>query len=233
MEVVGKVLAVFVVFLVYSTISASRCSFRHSAFRWPRKSCVFVVDNKTETKYIGLQLRLNDDKKTKRAFSLAKANFYKFYHGPVTVWSHRCNCTEVPCLTEEQVNIMFAFSIEKAHQEAKSSFPSLPSLCCSLQIALVKIVYSLETQRLSELVKRTLGPRDINMQKWETFLNGLRQTNWCKSFRSNCKLAENYIYKGCQGYRKRRGLDFEKAASCQTSTCGHGKKDADRNICSL
>lgn len=232
MELIGKVLAFCVLFQAYISISCRRCDFsiESSASSWVRKPCAFYFNNKPETKYIGFEFRLRDDAATKRVFDTVEANFNEFFHSPLTLWSHSCDCTEVPCLNEEQLNELFAFSVEQAHEEARRRFPFISTLCCSLQKALVEIIYRLDGEQLAKLTKITL--KEINMQKWTAYLiDGLRQTEWCESFKAKCDAVLQRISKGCEEKKRdRRDIGVKNTTMCAASSCNHGKSQLSKSL---
>lgn len=225
MELIGKALTFFVLFQAYTSITCRLCDFsiESSASSWVRKPCAFYFNNKPETKYIGFEFRLRDDTAAKRAFEVVEADFNEFSHSTLTPWNHSCDCTEVRCLNEEQLNKLFAFSVEQAHQEARWRFPFISTLCCSFQQALEEIVYQLDGEQVTKLTKITL--KEINMQKWTTHLiDGLRQTEWCESFKPKCDAVVQRISKGCEEKRReKRDIGVKTSTMCGPSSCHHGK----------
>lgn len=223
MESIGKVLVLFVLFQVFKTSTCRLCHFEIESSSWVRKPCVFVFGNETKTKYIGSEFRLRDDAATKEAFEVVEANFNEFLNSPLTLWNHSCDCSEVQCLNEEQLNNLFAFSMEQARKEASTRFPFYPRLCCSLQQVLEEIVYSLQAEEIAKLTKITLS--EINIHNWKAyFSNGLRQTEWCKIFKVKCASIIRRLTKSCEDERRRRrDIDLKTTAACGSS-CFQGTK---------
>jgi len=166
---------------------------------------------------------LRDDTATKLAFEVVEANFYKFFHSPLTPWNDSCDCTEVPCLNDEQLIKLFVFSVEQTREEARWTFPFISTLCCSLQQALEEIVHRLTEEQVAELTKIPL--KEINMQKWTTHLiDGLRQTEWCESFKAKCDNVVHRIWEGCEEKRReKRDIGVKSTTMCGPSSCNHGK----------
>lgn len=226
MESTGKVFVFSVLFQAYASITCRQCDFsiQTSPSNWVRKPCAFFFNNKPKTKYIGFEFRLRDDTATKQAFKAVEANFYKFFHSPLMLWNESCDCTEVPCLNDEQLNKLFVFSVEQTRKEASWTFPFISTLCCPLQQALEEIVYRLSEDQVAELAKIPL--KGINMQKWTTdLIDGLRQTEWCESFKAKCDNVVHYISKGCEEERrKKRDIGVISTTMCGPSSCNHGKR---------
>ena len=233
MESTGKILAFSVLFQAYTSITCRLCDFSiqtNSPSNWVRKPCAFFFNNKPETKYIGFEFRLRDDTTTKLAFEVAEANFYQFFHSPLTLWNASCDCTEVPCLNDEQLNKLFVFSVRQSREETKWTFPFNFTLCCSLQQALEEIVYRLAEEQVAALTKIPL--KEINMQKWRTdLIDGLRQTEWCESFKAKCDNVVHRISKGCEEERrKKRDIGVKSKTMCGPSSCNHGKRQLFRSF---
>ena len=232
MELTGKVLSFCVLFQTYISISCRLCEFsiENLASSWVRKPCAFYFSGKPETKYIGFEFRLRNDTTTKRAFEVVKANFNEFFDSRLTLWNHSCDCTEVPCLNEEQLNKLFAFRVEQAQQEAKWKFPFISTLCCSLKQALEEIIYRLDEEQVSKLTKITLN--EINMQKWTAYLvDGLRQTEWCETFKAKCDAIARRISKGCEGKkREKRDIGAKSTTMCGPSSFNHGRRQLFRSL---
>ena len=226
MESIGKGLVFFVLFQAYTFTACRQCDFsiQTSPSSWARKPCAFVFDNKPETKYIGFEFRLRDDKATKLAFEVVEANFYKFFQSPLTLWNDSCDCTKVPCLNDEQLDRLFAFSVKQTREEAMWAFPFISALCCSLQQALEEIFYGLAEEQVAELTKISL--KEINMQKWTAYLiDELRKTEWCETFKAKCGDVVGRISKGCKEKRReKRDIGVKSATMCVPSSCNHGKR---------
>lgn len=225
MEPTWKILALFVLFQVHTSISCRQCDFsiESLASRWVRKPCAFSFSDKSETKYVGFEFRLRDSEETRRAFVTVKANFNEFFYSPLTLLNDSCDCNEVPCLNEEQLNNLFVLSVEQACEEAKWRFPFIPASCCSVQQALVEIIYRLDEKQLASLKKFTL--KEINTHKCIAHLiNGLQQTEWCDSFKAKCENVIECISKGCEGkVRKKRDIGVKTTSMCGPSACHQGK----------
>lgn len=225
MESIGKILVFSVLFQAYTFTACRQCDFsiQTSPSNWVRKPCAFVVD-KAEKKYIGFEFRLRADKATKFAFAVVEANFYKFFHSPLTLWNDSCDCTKVPCLNDEQLDKLFAFSVKQTRKETTRAFPFISALCCSLQQALEEIVYGLAEEQVAELTKIPL--KEINMQKWTaSLIDGLRQTEWCETFKAKCGNVVRRFSKGCKEERReKRDIGVKSATMCGPSSCTHGKR---------
>lgn len=221
MALIKKVLAFSVLLQAYTSITCRQCEFsiENSANSSVRKPCAFFFNNKPEAKYIGFEFRLTDNAATKRAFEVVGANFIEFIHSPSTLWRDSCDCIEVPCLNDEQLNNLFVFSVKQAREEAKRRFPFISGLCCSLQQALEEIIYRLDGDDVAKLTQITL--KEINMHK---LINGLRQTEWCESFKANCDSVIRRISKGCEEKRReKRDIGVKTTAVCGPSSCKNGK----------
>ena len=227
MESIGKAMVLFVLFQAFTASTCRSCYFESeiSASSWVRKPCVFFFGNETKTmKYIGSEFRFRDDAATKEAFKVLKANFNEFFDSPLTRWNSSCDCTEVPCLNEEQLNNLFAYSVEQAHKEATTRFPFLSRLCCTLQQVLGEIVFRFMPDDVEKLTK--IAFKEINIHNWiENFTNGLRQMVWCKTFKERCESIIRHIAKGCDKKRReRRNIGLNTATVHGSSSCFQGRK---------
>ena len=226
MEPISKVMVLSVLFQAFTTSVCRMCHFKieSSASRWVRKPCVFFFGSETKAKYIGSEFRFRDDASTKVAFEFVGVNFNEFVNSPLTLWNQSCDCTKVPCLNEEQLNNLFAFSIEQARKEATTRSLYFPNLCCSLQQVLEEIFFSLEAEEIANLTKIALT--EIGIDNWTTYLSHeLQQTQWCKSFKAKCEGIIHRIRKGCEDKkRERRDIGLKTTVICRSSSCIQGKK---------
>ncbi|CAH3034112.1 unnamed protein product [Porites lobata] len=222
MQMIGKVVVLFILFQALVITSGRLCHFETeiSASFWIRKPCVFFFGNETKiTKYIGNELRFGEDAGSKGAFRGLKVNLNEFFESPLTLWNKSCDCTEVPCLNEQQLNNLFANSLELVRKEVPTRFRYLPRLCCALQQVLGELVFRLQPEDIAKLTKIAL--KGINIHNWTTCVtNELRQTEWCKTFKDRCDNLIDRIKRGCDGKpRERRDIDLNMTTVCSSSSC--------------
>ena len=224
MESISKTLVLFLMLEAFTMSTCRLCRLEISASSWVQKPCVFFFGNETKTKFIGAEFRLKDDVATKETFQVIEANFNKFLKSPLTLWNHSCDCAEVPCLNEEQLNNLFAYSVEQAREEAIVRFPFLPRLCCSLQQVLEEIFYSLQTKDIDKLMKIT--SEEISIHNWVAYLSyELQQIEWCKTFKAKCQNVIHRMAEGCKDKRReRRDIGFKTTTTCPWSSCFQGKE---------
>ncbi|XP_068733459.1 uncharacterized protein [Montipora capricornis] len=224
MEIVIKVLVLFLLVQAYEVSTSSLCNFdsESSATRWVQKQCVFVFANQTDSKFIGRELQLMDNNSTKEAFQFIEADFNKFFNSPLTLWNHSCNCTKVPCLNEKQWNDLFAYSVERARKEAIQRWPFFPRLCCSIQHVVIEILYRIYEEDIQKFTKIISENMNISILDLMDYLGyELPRTKWCYSFKDKCDGFIFRMAKGCEitERRMRRGIGFKSsAAACQSSS---------------
>lgn len=227
MQMIGKVVVLFILFQVPVITSGRLCHFETeiSASFWIRKPCVFFFGNETKIiKYIGNELRFGEDAGSKGAFRGLKVNLNKFFESPLTLWNKSCDCTEVPCLNEQQLNNLFANSLELVRKEVPTRFRYLPRLCCALQQVLGELVFRLQPEDIAKLTRIAL--KGINIHNWTTCVsNEFRQAEWCKTFKDRCDNLIDRIKRGCDGKpREKRDIDLNMTTVCSSSSCFQGKK---------
>ena len=225
MKPTERILAVFVLFGVYTSISCRVCDLSIDSFasEFVLKRCAFSFHEKSETKYIGFEFRLTESKETRHALETVKANFRELSYSPLTRWNGSCDCNEVPCLNEEQLNDLFISGVKQTFEEAKWRIPFMSGLCCSVQRALVEIFYRLDEKQLARLKKCTLN--EIVTRKCTAYLtNELRQTEWCDSFKTKCENVIGRIFRGCEvTERRKRDIGVKHTSMCGPSACYQGK----------
>ena len=224
MESINKVMVLFLMLEAITTSTCRLCRVEISASSWVQKPCVFFFGDETKTKFIGAEFRLKDDVATKETFQAIEANFNKFLKSPLTLWNQSCDCAEVPCLNEEQLNDLFAYSAEEARKEAIVRFPFFSRLCCSLQQVLDEIIYSLQGKDIEKLMKITSEEISIHYRA-EHLSYGLQQTEWCKTFKVNCQSFIHRIAEGCKDKRReKRDIGFKTTTTCGWSSCFRGRE---------
>lgn len=227
MQMIGKFVVLFILFQALVITSGQLCHFETeiSASTWIRKPCVFFFGNETNIiKYIGNELRFGEYPGSKVAFRGLNVHFNEFFESPLTLWNKSCDCTEVPCLTEQQLKNLFANSLELVRKEVTTRFQFLPRICCALQQVLGELVLRLQQEDIEKLTRIAL--KGIDIHNWTICVsNELRQTEWCKTFKDRCDSLIHRITRGCgEKARKKRDIDLNLTTVCSSPSCFQGKK---------
>ena len=157
-----------------------------------RKPCVYLDTKGIKTIGVGYNMQ---NKGAADVFKSIGADYQKFASGPTTPSNVKCNCTKVPCLSDEQIDKLFSLSLRMAVSDAEAVIPSFPSLCCSVQNVLVDMAFTLGRARLAAFDVFT---KIVQMQNWKAAGDDLTLSKWCvQDAKSRCLEDAGIIANGC------------------------------------
>ena len=157
-----------------------------------RKPCVYLDTKGIKTIGVGYNIQ---NKGAADVFKSIGADYQKFASGLTTPWNVKCNCTKVPCLSDEQIDELFSLSLRTAVSDAEAVIPSFPSLCCSVQNVLVDMAFTLGRERLARL---TRFAELISRQAWMAAADELAPSEWCATDDTGrCADAAAAVAVGC------------------------------------
>ena len=157
-----------------------------------RKPCVYLDTKGIKTIGVGYNMQ---NKGAADVFKSIGADYQKFASGLTTPWNVKCDCTKVPCLSDEQIDELFSLSLRTAVSDAEVVIPSFPSLCCSMQDVLVDMAFTLGRERLARL---TRFAQLISRQAWRAAADELAPSEWCATDDTGrCADAAAAVAVGC------------------------------------
>ena len=157
-----------------------------------KKPCVYLDTKKIKTIGVGYNME-NED--APAVFRSIGADYDKFEHGPVTKWNVHCNCSNVPCLNEVQVNQLLDISLQTAIADAKNVIPTFDSLCCPVQNVMVDMSFTLGGPGFAQF---TTFAKFVTTQFWKAAGDDLTVSKWCvQQATSRCTEDANVVRQGC------------------------------------
>ena len=90
------------------------------------RACVYFDKRNIKRVAVGYNLQ---SPAAKTDFQAIGADFEKFYNGPVTPVSEKCNCSDVPCLDERQIDELLEKSLKVSNVRRLSCQACLTKHC--------------------------------------------------------------------------------------------------------
>jgi len=186
-----------------------------------KKACVYLDTKGIKTIGVGYNMQ---NKEAPEVFDSIGADYNKFENGPVTRWNVPCNCSSVPCLTEEQIEELLDISLKTAIADAQKVIATFDGLCCSVQNVMVDMSFTLGGPGFSQF---TTFANLVARQYWKAAGDNLTVSLWCKQATARCMEDANYVRAGCgcsQPYPQ--ACDPQASACCgskEQQTCCKGR----------
>lgn len=157
------------------------------------RTCVFP-DSRGDLR-VGFGFSLNS-KKAKDVFKAIGVDYKRFFNSGVTSKTDSCLCWQVPCLSKEQIALLFDMKIDEVLTRAAALVPSFKSLCLAVQCVIVDIGYSSTKTGFENIVN--LIDEDLKQSNWLAVANILRTTQWCRHHDRRCTRNAKLVTKGCK-----------------------------------
>jgi len=186
-----------------------------------KKPCVYLDTKNIKTIGVGYNMQNKD---APEVFDSIGADYNKFENGPVTRWNVPCNCSSVPCLTEEQIEELLDISLKTAIADARTVIATFDGLCCSVQNVMVDMSFTLGGPGFAQF---TTFATLLTRQHWKAAGDDLTVSLWCKQATARCMEDANYVRAGCgcsQPYPQ--ACDAEASGCCgskEQQTCCKGR----------
>jgi GH24 family phage-related lysozyme (muramidase) len=166
------------------------------------------------------------NKDAPQVFKRIGADFNKFFNGPLTKSTVKCNCSAVPCLKENQIDALLEISVKTAIADAKAVIKTFSSLCCPVQNVMVDMAYTLGGTSLAAF---TTFVSLVNRQYWKMAGDDLTCSKWCNAKGQDIKRCHRdaaIVTKGCGCSGNYPQVCTPTASSCCASqeTCCKGQE---------
>lgn len=158
-------------------------------------------------------------------FKQIGADFKRFFNGPLTPSTAKCNCSAVPCLKENQIDTLLEISVKTAIADAKSLIKSFSTLCCPVQNVMVDMAYTLGGPGFRAF---TPFSKLVDRQYWKMAGDDLTCSKWCNAKHQDtkrCLRDAAIVSKGCGCSGSYPQVCTPTASSCCGSqeTCCKGQ----------
>ena len=175
-----------------------------------QKPCVYLDTRRLKTIGVGYNMENSD---ARAVFKSIKADYEKFMNGPVTKATVRCDCSSVPCLTEEQILKLLDISLKTAIEDAQKVISTFNSLCCLVQNAMVDMSFNLGGPGFSQF---TTFAKLVTLQLWKAAGDDLTVSKYCndKDTAERCMEDAKFVRNGCGCTG-----NFPQACDAQSSSC--------------
>lgn len=175
-----------------------------------QKPCVYLDTRGIKTIGVGYNM---ENSGAPAVFKSIGADYEKFMNGPVTKATVRCDCSSVPCLTEEQILKLLDITLKTAIEDAQKVISTFNSLCCPVQNVIVDMSFNLGGTTFSEF---TDFAKLLTRQYWKAAGDDLTVTKYCndKDTRRRCMKSASVVTKGCGCTG-----NFPQACGAQSSSC--------------
>ena len=187
-----------------------------------KKACVYLDTKGIKTIGVGYNMQNKD---APEVFEKIGADYKKFINGPVTKSNVPCNCSSVPCLTDEQIVSLLDISLKTAIEDAQKVIPTFNSLCCPVQNVMVDMSFTLGGPGFAAF---TTFAKLVTRQYWKAAGDDLTTSLWCeKQATARCMEDANIVREGCgcpQPYPQ--ACDAQRSSCCASEakeTCCKGK----------
>lgn len=207
---------------LFQSFRAEQCDPKPMIIRHEgKKPCVYLDTKNIKTIGVGYNMQNKD---APEVFDSIGADYNKFDNGPVTRWNVPCNCSSVPCLTEEQIDELLDISLKTAIADAQKVITTFDGLCCPVQNVMVDMSFTLGGPGFAQF---TTFAKLLTRQYWKAAGDDLTVSLWCKQATARCMEDANFVREGCgcsQPYPQACG---SQASSCcgseEQQTCCEGK----------
>ena len=186
-----------------------------------KKPCAYRDDSGTTRVGAGFSLESKD---TRTFFWTLGEDYDKFYHGKVTSKEDTCVCSRVPCLSKENLVLLFDMKIEEVLGKLEALIPSFDSLCFDVQKVIVDVGYSSAEDELQNFVK--LIADDLEADSLLAVAKKLKRTKWCHYHDRRCSRNTKMLTKGRKSLhvvRNRRDVKDTTAKFISPSSGYKGK----------
>ncbi len=140
-------------------------------------------------KTIGVGFNL-ENSNAKNEIRKIGANYDKIVNGIATYISSKCQCDQVYCLTNSQIQSIFSYTLESSIACANQ----IGNYCCNVQDVIVDMVFNLGCAGLNTF---TMFLGLLQNHQWKAAANDLHNTKWCRQVKNRCIDDANNIAKGC------------------------------------
>ena len=188
-----------------------------------RKACVYLDTKKIKTIGVGYNMENPD---APEVFHSIGADYEKFNSGPTTPWNVKCNCSSVPCLSDEQIDQLFALTLKTAASDAQKVISSFSTLCCSVQNVMVDMAFTLGGPGFAAFTEFATM---IRLEYWKAAGDDLSVSKWCVvQAQKRCNEDAAIVSEGCgctSPYPQ--ACDAQASACCGSqseATCCKGKR---------
>ena len=189
-----------------------------------KKPCVYLDTRGIKTIGVGYNMENPD---ASEVFKSIGADYEKFMNGPVTKSTVRCNCSSVPCLTEEQILELLDITLKTAIEDARKVISTFNSLCCPVQNVMVDMSFTLGGPGFAQF---TTFAKLLTNQYWKAAGDDLTVSKWCndRDTAKRCLEDANVVRKGCGCTQDLpQACDAQSSSCCQSEahqTCCKGEK---------
>lgn len=185
------------------------------------KECMYLDIKGIKTIGYGFNMQTKD---APEIFKSIGADFNRFFNGPLTKATSKCNCSAVPCLKENQIDALLEIRVRAAIDDAKSTIKSFSSLCCDVQNVMVDMAYTLGGPSFRAF---TTFSGLIDRQYWKMAGDDLTCSKWCNARGQDVKRCHRdaaIVAKGCGCSGPYPQVCPPSASSCcaQQETCCKG-----------
>ena len=211
MEFKGKILLIiFELAIFFHSCRAQQCDPKPLIIRHEgKKACVYLDTKGIKTIGVGYNMQNKD---APEVFKEIGADYKKFENGPVTKWKVPCNCSSVPCLTEEQIEDLLDISLKTAIADARKVIATFDSLCCPVQNVMVDMSFTLGGPRFAHF---TTFAYLVTRQYWKAAGDDLTVSKWCMQQAHNrCMEDAGVVREGCGC-----SAPYPQACDAQGSSC--------------
>ena len=192
-----------------------------------RMPCVYLDTVGIKTIGVGYNMKNAD---ARAAFKAIGADYDKFYNGPVTPATKKCDCSAVPCLTEEQIDELFDRSVKIAIADAQKVISTFSTLCCPVQDVMVDMAFTLGGKGFSQF---TTFAKLVTLEYWKAAGDDLTVSKWCVHDAPRRCLSDSATVAkgcGCSGLYT-QACDVQASSCCSSvQTCCKGGLDILSNI---
>ena len=175
-----------------------------------QKSCVYLDTRGIKTIGVGFNM---ENSGASEDFKSIGADYEKFMNGPVTKWNVPCDCSSVPCLTEDQILKLLDITLKTAIEDAQKVISTFNSLCCPVQNVMVDMSFNLGGPVFSQF---TTFAKLVTQQLWKAAGDDLTVSKYCndKDTGKRCMEDANVVRNGCGCTG-----NFPQACDAQSSSC--------------
>lgn len=211
-----------VTFFQLRSLRAEECDPKSTIIKHEKKKlCVYKDTKGIKTIGVGYNMQNKDASEVFQNLKI-KHDYNKFMKGDVTPSNDPCDCDKVPCLDNDEINVLLDVSLKTAIKDARD-LVSFDKLCCPVQNVMVDMSFNLGYPRFS-LFKAVLIPL-VNRQNWMAAGDDLTVSKWCTQVKTRCTNNVKVLRKGCgcsDPYPQK--CDSQASACCGSKeTCCKGK----------
>ncbi|CAH1257270.1 Hypp1807 [Branchiostoma lanceolatum] len=139
-----------------------------------QKECMYI--DPTGARKIGFGYGL-DRADAKKVIAKLGVNFTELYDGPATPFGSACHCSDVICISEQQIAQLFKVALAQATSDAHKAFSRFDELSCNVQNVLVDMSYLWGYADVKGYFGAFLAWLGIG--NWHAAADDLSLTEWC------------------------------------------------------